>query len=742
MKKIIILSLISILNFSFLKAELIGDLVINGNKRVSDETIKIYGKINFNKDYSEADLDLLIKNLYSTNFFKEVQVNFDKSILTINLKEYPLLNQLIIIGEKSNKFREQIKKIIQLKEKRSFIESYLAKDINTIQELYSSLGYNFSKVEAKTRKIDNDNFDLIIDIERGNKTKIKKINFIGNNFIRSNRLREIIASEENKFWKVISNNTNLSENLLELDERLLTNYYKSNGFYNVVVSSKAAEVDESGNAVIIYSINEGKRFIVDKISTNVDSVFDKNIFFPLENKYKKVIGQFYSPFEIKRLLEEIDELIARNNLQFVEHNVQEKLNDETISVTFNIFESEKILIERIDVLGNNITDEAVIRAELLVDEGDPFTRLGLEKSVSELKARNIFKTVSYEVVDGSKENLKKVKINVEEKPTGEISAGAGVGTNGGSFALSIKENNYLGEGKEVGLNLEVDKESVAGTFSYSNPNYDFLGNSIYYSLRSEKNDVPTSGYENSIISSSISTGFEQYKDIDVSLGLSASYDDLRTLSSASSSLKKQSGEFTEISGNYGFAFDKRNRKFMPTDGSVITFRQAFPIFADKAFIDNTFLASNYVALSEDVITATKLYLTAVKGIDEDVRISKRKGISTTRLRGFEKGKVGPIDGNDHIGGNYAAALNLEANLPNFLPEDSKTDISVFLDFGNVWGVDYDSSISESNKIRSSTGIYASWNSPIGPMTFVFSNALQKASTDKTESFNFNLGTTF
>ena len=88
----------------------------------------------------------------------------------------------------------------------------------------------------------------------------------------------------------------MSENLLELDERLLTNYYKSNGFYNVAVSSKAAEVDESGNAVIIYSISEGKRFIIDKISTNVDSVFDKNIFFPLENKYKKVIGQFYSPF--------------------------------------------------------------------------------------------------------------------------------------------------------------------------------------------------------------------------------------------------------------------------------------------------------------------------------------------------------------------------------------------------------------------------------------------------------------
>ena len=308
--------------------------------------------------------------------------------------------------------------------------------------------------------------------------------------------------------------------------------------------------------------------------------------------------------------------------------------------------------------------------------------------------------------------------------------------------VGVKENNYLGEGKQVGFDLEVDKESLAGTFSYFNPNYDFLGNSIYYALRSEKNDVPTRGYENSIVSAEASTSFEQYKDIDLTLGLAASYDDLSTLSSASSALKKQSGEFSEFSANYGFSYDKRDRKFRPSDGSIISFSQTLPIYADKGAIGNTFSASNYHRLSENVLTATKFYLSTVNGIDDDVRLSKRKSLSTNRLRGFEKGKIGPVDGNDHIGGNYAAAINLEANLPNFLPEDSKTDVSLFLDFGNVWGVDYDNSIDESSKIRSSTGVAANWNSPIGPMSFVFSTALQKTSTDKTESFNFNLGTTF
>ena len=183
---------------------------------------------------------------------------------------------------------------------------------------------------------------------------------------------------------------------------------------------------------------------------------------------------------------------------------------------------------------------------------------------------------------------------------------------------------------------------------------------------------------------------------------------------------------------------------MPTSGSVISFHQSLPIYADKSFIANTLRSSSYKTLSENVVGAGKIYLSTINAIstNDDVRLSKRKGLSSRRLRGFDKGKVGPIDGKDHIGGNYAAAVNFEANLPNFLPEDTNTDITLFLDFGNVWGVDYDSSIDDSNKIRSSTGAMASWMSPVGPMTFTFAQNLSKVDTDKTQTFNFNLGTTF
>ena len=679
------------------------ELIIEGNKRISVETIKVYGDIKINKDYSEEDINKILTGLYSTNFFKNIELDFKNNKLKILVEEFPLVNQIIISGEDKKSLNEQIKKLIQLKENQSFIKSYLVQDVETIKQLYSSIGYNFANVEAKINKIDNEKYDLLFEINRGNKTKISTISFVGNKSIRSKKLKDIVASEEDKFWKFLSRNTSFSENLIRLDERLLTNYYKSLGFYDVKINSNLAQINEkSGLVDISYNISEGSRYYIGKISTNVDDVFDKKLFFPLNEIFSKYAGDYYSPFKVKQILEELDLIIEKNNLQFVEHNVREVVAKDKINIVLNVFEGEKKLVERIDITGNSITNESVIRGELILDEGDPFVKLNLDKSVANLKERNIFEDVKYEVKDGSKENLKIINLTVKEKPTGEISAGAGIGTSGGMVAFTVKENNWLGEGKALSFDLELDQESIAGTFSFVDPNHDFLGNTLRYSLSSERNDKPNQGYENAIVSASVGTSFEQYRNTEIGLGLSASYDDLETTDDASEALQKQAGTFSELSANYGITLDK-NRSFMPTSGSIFNFSQAIPIYADKSFIANTVSSSTYKSFSEDVVGSGKIFLSSVNGLgDDDVRLSRRQSLSNKRLRGFERGKVGPVDDKDHIGGNYAAALNLETNLPNLLPEDTNADISLFLDFGNVWGVDYDDTLDESNTIRSST----------------------------------------
>ncbi len=741
--RLIIIFILAFFNFSLLHSEVVKKIEISGNKRVGEATIKIYGNIEQGKDYSKKDLNNILENLFETNFFADVKVSLSNNILKIELEEYPVINQLIVLGEVRSKYVEEIKKLIFLKENTSFITSKLSQDVEKIKEIYKTLGYNSVTVETKVRAIDKENLDLVFEIAKGNQTKISKISFTGDKKVREKRLRDIIASEEDKFWKFISKNTKFSQNLVNLDQRLLRNYYKSLGYYNVEISSNSAELKESGNVELIYSIDAGKRFTINKLITNADGVIDKKIFFPLNEEYNDFIGTYYSPFKVKKILEKIDQLIEDNNLQFVEHNVEEIIEGESITIKFNIFQGKRILVERINVLGNSITNESVIRAELEIDEGDPFTELGLDKSLANLRSRNIFKEVVSNVKEGSSQDLKVIEISVTEKPTGEISAGAGIGTNGGSLAFNIKENNWLGQGKSVSFDAEITDTSLRGTINYSDPNYDFLGNSINYYVSSTSNDKPDQGYENTLVTAGVNTSFEQYQDLFANLGLSASYDDLRTTGAASDSLKKQSGDFNELAGNYGFRLDKRNRTFMPTDGSIVSFNQVLPIYADKSYIANTFAVSNYNQFTENVVNATKFYVSAVNGVGGDhVRLSKRRFLSTKRLRGFKRGKVGPRDGLDHVGGNYAAALNFEANLPNLLPEATKTDVGLFLDFGNVWGADYDSSIEDSNKIRSSAGAAINWISPIGPMSFVFSQNINKATTDETESFNFQLGTSF
>jgi outer membrane protein insertion porin family len=438
----------------------------------------------------------------------------------------------------------------------------------------------------------------------------------------------------------------------------------------------------------------------------------------------------------------LDRIILDNDLQFIEHSVKEIASNKNIEVIINIFEGEKLIVERVNIRGNSITNESVIRSDLLLDEGDPYNKLKLNQSISRINSRGIFADVKEKVSDGEIKNSKIIDIEIEEKATGEISAGAGIGTNGGSFAFNVSENNWLGKGVRVQSSLQVSKTSAQGSLGVVDPNYKFTGNELNYNLSSTKNDKPLSGYKNSITSLGVGTRYEQFKDIYFTPGISLASDKLTVLSSASDQLKKQAGTFTDLSFRYGFQFDNRNRSFMPTNGTFSNFQQTLPIYSDSAALRNSYSFSAYNEFSENLIGAFKFNATAINGLSKDVRISKRVFASPRRLRGFQSGKIGPKDGIDWIGGNYTTTMNFEAALPNVLPESTKTDIGTFLDIGNVWGVDYDSSVDDSNAIRSAAGVNVSWISPLGPMTVTLAQNITKASTDHTQTFDFQLGTTF
>ena len=735
----------SLLNTS-IAAEILKKIEISGNKRISKETIKVYGDIKINQNYGQNEINDIIKKLYNTNFFSNISTSFSNGVLNIEVSENPIIYSIEIRGEQANKYKEQIKKVISLKEKSSYIENYVKSDIEIIKNLYKSLGYYSVNVEAEKKIVDTsrDTLNLIFNVEKGERSQIKKIFFIGDKKIKSKRLRDVITSEEAKFWKFLTRNIYLNTDRIELDKRLLKSYYLGRGFYDVQVLSTSAEITNENNINLTFSINAGKRYRFKKFSTDIDPVFDTAIFEELKPTFQKYAGKFYSPFTVKKILDTVDEIIDKNQLQFVQHRVIETSLEGGIDVEFKIFEGEKIQVERVNINGNNVTNDSVIRSGLFLDEGDPYSKTKLDKSIANLKSMNIFNKVDYKITDGSETGLKNIDITIEEKPTGEITAGAGFGTDGGTVAFSIKENNYLGRGLKVSANANASTNSLRGGINIINPNYNYSGNKVSGGFFSKKTDkLETSGYENTLINFNTATEFEHYKDLFVSPSLSLTFDDLTVEDSASSALKKQAGDFTELTFGYGIKSDKRNRRFMPTDGYISTFRQNLPIYADAKSILNSYRFSSYHAFSENLVGAFKLYGAAINSIgDEDVRLSKRLHIPRTRLRGFEPNKVGPRDGDDYVGGNYATAINIEAALPNLLPESTETDISLFMDAGNLWHVDYSSSIEDSNKIRSSFGLATNMYTPVGPLSFVFAQNLSKAETDQSQTFNFQIGTSF
>ena len=718
-------------------------LEVTGNNRISAETIMVFGDIALGKDYEKSDINSLIKKLYDTNFFSNITVSFsDEGTLTITVKENPIINSIDFDGEKAKKFKAKIVEFLLLRENGPLLENDIKKDINLIKEFYRSQGYYFVKIDAEVARLDNNRVNISYKIVKNEKAKISKIYFLGDKKIREKKLRDVVTSQESQFWKILSKNVYLNKERIELDKRLLINYYRNRGYYEVNIKSSNVEYSEGEGFVLTYNINAGNRYTFKKVFAKVSETLDKNAFLSLENEFNEVVGEYYSAEKLKRILDKIDKLSEQKELQFINHNVLETLDGNGVEVKINIFEGEKVIIERVNIVGNSITNDSVIRSALIVDEGDPYSSLLIKKSINRIKGRNIFGKVEHEVIDGSSDDLKVINITVEEKATGEVMAGAGVGTDGTSFTVSIKENNWLGRGVVLQSALNMSTQKVSGNIYINNPNYNYSGNAVFASLDVSSTDRSnSSGFKSSKTGLDLGTSFEQYENVFIRPNLNVSFEDIEVDSTASTGVKKMEGNFFNADFGYAVILDERNQTFKTTDGTKVTFKQSLPLIQDSSSILNGLDVEKYHPFSEDVIGSLKFHVRSINGIDSDVRLTNRLFIPRSKLRGFNTYKTGPRDGLDYIGGNYTTAINAEAQLPNILPESYRTDFGVFIDAANVWGVDYTTE-DQSDKLRSSFGVTADVFTAIGPLSFTLAQSITKNASDITETFNFRLGTSF
>ena len=303
-KSIIILLFITI----SANSEIIKEIKVSGNKRVSSETIKIFSEINVNKDLSTNQLNDVVKKLYSTNFFSNVEINVKKNILYISFVENPVIQTLKFEGVKNKRIIKLLKEQVEMREKSSFIEIKVKNDEEKIINILRTNGFYFSKVTPKLKRNNNNTVDLIFQIELGDKAYIKKITFIGDKKIKENKLKKIIVSEETKFWKFVSSRKFLDLNRIKLDEKLLYNFYKNKGYYNVSVESSSAKVINESNFELIFNINAGKKYYFGKIDLIIPENYSPESFKKIIDVQDKLEGKIYSLDKVKKVLNKIDEI--------------------------------------------------------------------------------------------------------------------------------------------------------------------------------------------------------------------------------------------------------------------------------------------------------------------------------------------------------------------------------------------------------------------------------------------------
>jgi len=726
-------------------AVMITDINLIGNERISKETIKVFGEITLNKNYNDSDLNSILKNLYDSNYFEDVKIEVTLNKLNITVKEYPIIQTIFYNGIEAKKFVKIIEDNSRLKAKSPFNDYKLKQDINLIKNAFKQSGYFFINVDASIKKNDNNTVDLTYDVDLGNKAEINKILFLGDKVYKDRKLRNIIVSEEAQPWKFLSSKVFLNESRIKLDVRLLKNFYIDKGYYEAKIMNSTSTYLDSDNFNLTFVINAGKRYTFRNSKLLLPSDFDPRHFSEIDVILKKLNGEYYSLSAINKIINKIEKISLKKQYEFIDATFDEAIVDNNkIDLNIELKESTKFYVEKINIFGNDITRENVIRDQLLIDEGDGFNKLLLEKSINKLRSKNFFAKVKVDTITGSSDAFKVLNIEVEEKPTGEISAGAGFGTSGATVGFSVTENNYLGKGIRVKAGIDISSEDVRGQLDIRNPNFRYSDKALNTSISSTKTDrLVKSGYKTSKTGLSLGTSYEQYEDFYFSPGLSIFFEKLDTTGNASSTLKKQQGDYFDIAYNHQLQLDRRNSSYRPSEGFLSIFTQNIPLVSEEYSLFNAYEYKKYIEITERSIASGGLYFAAINTLTgENVRVSERLYLSQRRLKGFEKGRVGPKERGDWVGGNFISSANFNLTLPRLFEQFQNADVVFFLDMGNVWGVDYSDTISDSSKIRASTGLALDITTPVGPLNFSFSQVLSKASTDITEFFRFQIGTTF
>ncbi len=752
------------------QAQVVSAIVVEGNQRVENETVISYMQLQPGDPFDPDRIDESIKALFQTGLFADVQIARRGNTLVVRVEENPMINRVNFEGNSEIKDTD-IAKEVELRERMMFTRSRVLSDVNRVIAVYRRAGYYSVKVSPKIIRLPQNRVDLVFEIQEGDETKVKEIDFVGNEAFDDSDLRGVIGSQRYSWWKFFSSASNYDADRVEYDKELLRRYYLKNGFADVrVISADAVLSPDAEYFSITYTVEEGPRYTVADVAVNVgDAQLDSD---GLIENVKTGVGEYYDASKVDKSVENLTLEASRQGFVFAKVNPDIQRNDgaNSLNITYSIVEGPRTYIERIDIVGNFRTEDQVIRRELRLFEGDAFNRVLIDRARRRLTALDFFDKIDFREEEGSAADKIVLVIEVQEKSTGSINFSAGFSTTEYVIgSVSLQERNFMGRGYNAKIDTTVSFLRQNVDFSFTNPY--FLGLPIsagidLFATRTDNTDV--SSYQSSQIGGALRTGFrlDEYSSLSFKYGLS-----LRDISGidkneASPAVIATEGDTLKSFIEAGYTWDNLDSPVRPTNG----FRGQ--LIGDIAGLGGDVYYGSIEAhgwyfiplYEESVVLKLEANAGHMMSLDgNDVPLQDRFFKGGDSLRGFARSGVGPRqrgnDGdNDAIGGTTYAIGTVEVSFPLGLPEEWGVEGALFSDFGTVFGAEEsteaagtgncnfgavkDCKVFDTADLRASIGAGVIWQSPFGPLRFEVAYPLMQAAYDETEWFRFSVGTRF
>lgn len=733
-------------------ASRVRQIVVQGTQRIEIETVKSYMAISEGDPYDADRIDRSLKTLYNTGLFADVAIRREGDVVLVRVVENPIINRIAFEGNKRIK-EEELTQETQLRPRVVYTRSKVQTDVKRILDLYRRNGRFGATVEPKIIQLEQNRVDLVFEINEGEPTFVKRINFVGNHKYSDSRLREVLMTKEERWYRFFSSDDTYDPDRVTYDRELLRRYYLKHGYADFRVVSAVAELTPDRQGFFItFTVDEGDRykFGSSEINANLKDLKADE----LKPLLVSQPGDWYNADQVEDIVQKLTDALGTRGYAFVDvkPQVNRDRDNKTINITYDIQEGPRVYVERIDISGNVRTLDKVIRREFKLVEGDAFNTAKLRRSRQRVKDLNFFEKAEVtNVPSETAPDRTVIKVDVQEKSTGEVSFGVGWSTSAGPLIeASIRERNLLGRGQDVRVSASVGTKQNQAVFSFTEPY--FLdrqlsaGFDVFATTRKLQNE---SSYDASSLGTSLRAGYQVQDNLRQDWKYTLRRDKIENVDDdASRFVKEQQGTATLSSIQQTLLWDYRDSKVDPTEGYYFRVNnEVAGLGGSQKFLRNNIGAGQYFPLAEQVVLSLSGNAGIISGFgDEKIRINERYFLGGDSLRGFANAGVSPRDeaSGDALGGLWQYSGSAQVKFPLGLPEELGFGGQVFSDFGSIGNTeDYvGGGIQQSSAIRVSVGAGVSWKSPMGPVAVDIGFPVKKESFDERELFRFNFGTRF